>query len=177
MVNSLLCTKCGKWIHGRYTRMKRVTLSVAKNFVRARCRNVIEDRVEPIDKLCDEVMTAGAFCYLRNRINASGGCEAAVTARTGIDWMKFREYGEILHRKRYSLKLKGKIYRSCVRSVILYGNETWYLGGKELAILRRTEGAMVRAMCEMKLMDRKNTDELTDILELNETLDKMTIAQ
>jgi len=35
---------------------------------------------------------------------------------------------------------------------------------------------MVRSMCGMKLMDRKNTDELMDKLRLNETLDKMAIA-
>jgi len=50
------------------------------------------------------------------------------------------------------------------------------LGEKELSILRRTERAIVRAMRWMKLMDRKNTDELMDMLGLNETLDKMVIA-
>jgi len=64
--------------------MKIMTPSVAKNFVCARCRNVTEDRVEPIDKLCDDVMAVGAFCYLKDRMNASGGCEAAVTVRTRI---------------------------------------------------------------------------------------------
>jgi len=63
-----------------------------------------------------------------------------------------------------------------VGSAILYGSETWCLGEKELSILRRTERAMVRAMCGMKLMDRKSTDELMDMLGLNETVDKMAIA-
>ena len=45
-----------------------------------------------------------------------------------------------------------------------------------MTILRRTERAMLRAMCGMKLMDRRNTDELMDMLGLNETLDKMAIA-
>jgi len=31
--------------------------------------------VEPIEKLYDDVMTVGAFCYLGDRMNASGGCE------------------------------------------------------------------------------------------------------
>jgi len=84
-------------------------------------------------------VTVGAFCYLEDRLNASGGCEATVTARTRIGWMKFREYGEILHGKRYSLKLKRKICRSCVRSAILCRSETWCLREKELSILRRTE--------------------------------------
>jgi len=42
--------------------------------------------------------------------------------------------------------------------------------------LKRTERAMIRTMCGMKLMDRKNTDEFMDMLRLNETLDKMAIA-
>jgi len=33
---------------------------------------------------------------------------AAVRARTRIGWIKFPECGEILYRKRYSVKLKGK---------------------------------------------------------------------
>jgi len=45
-------------------------------------------------------MTVGAvFCYLGDRMNAIGGYEAAVTPRTRIGWIKFREYEEILHGK------------------------------------------------------------------------------
>ena len=57
-------------------------------------------------------------------MNASGGCEAAVTARARIGWVKFKECGELLNSKRFSLKMKGMIYRSCVRSAMLYGSET-----------------------------------------------------
>ena len=34
--------------------------------------------------LCDEVETAKGFCYLGDRLNASGGCETAVTSRVRI---------------------------------------------------------------------------------------------
>ena len=30
---------------------------------------------------------------------------------------------------------------------MLYGSEAWYLREKEMAILRKTERAMIRAMC------------------------------
>ena len=30
--------------------------------------------------------TMNGFCYLGDRLNASGGCEAAVTARVRIGW-------------------------------------------------------------------------------------------
>ena len=37
------------------------------------------------------------------------------------------------------------VYRSCVRSAMLYGSETWCLRETEMAILRRTERAMVKS--------------------------------
>ena len=33
-----------------------------------------------VEELCEEVETARGFCYLGDRKNPSGGCEAAVTA-------------------------------------------------------------------------------------------------
>ena len=42
-----------------------------------------------------------------------------------------------------------------------------------MAISRRTERAMVRSVCGVKLVDRKNNEELIEMLDLEETLDKM----
>ena len=86
--------------------------------------------------------------------------------------MKFKECGELLLGRRFSLKMKGMVYRSCVRSAMLHGSETWCLRENEIVILRRTERAMVRSMCGVKLVDRKNTEELMKMLGLKETLDK-----
>ena len=103
-------------------------------------------------------------------MNASGGCEAAVTARARIGWVTFREFGGLLNSKRFSLKLKGMVYRSCVRSAILYGSETWCLRENETAISRRTERALilVRAMCGAKLvlMEKNRTEDLMQMLVL-----------
>ena len=104
------------------------------------------------------------FTYLGDRLNATGGCETAVTATSRIGWMKFREFSKILKGTRFLLKMKGKIYKSCVRSAMLYGSEAWCLREKEMAILRRTERAMIRAMCGVKLLDRRNSKELMDML-------------
>ena len=87
--------------------------------------------------------------------------------------MKFRKCGELLRGRRFSLRMKGMVYQSCVRSAKLYGSETWCLRESEMAILRRTERAMVRSMCGVKLADRKNTEELMEMLGLKKTLDRM----
>ena len=64
---------------------------------------------------------------------------------------------------RFPLKMKGKVYRCCIRSAILHGSETWCLKENEKAILRRTERAMVRAMCGQKVVDWKTTEEQMDM--------------
>ena len=120
--------------------------------------------------------TVSNFTYLGDRLNATGGCQTAVTARSRIGWMKFRECSEILKGRRFSLKMKGKIYKSCVRSAMLYGSEAWCLREKEMAILKRTERATIRAMCGVKLLDRRNSEELMDTLGIKKSLDAMAKA-
>ena len=90
--------------------------------------------------------------------------------------MKFRECGELLRGKRFSSRIKEMVHRTCVRSAMLYGSGTWCLRESEMGILRRTERAMVRSMCGVKLVDRKNAEELMEMLGLKETLDRMAKA-
>ena len=57
----------------------------------------------------------------------------------------------MLYGRRFPLKLKGAVYKSYARPVILYGSEAWYLKLSEMGILSRTERSMVRAMCGVQL--------------------------
>ena len=120
--------------------------------------------------------TVRGFGYLGDRLNASGGCETAVTSKVRIRWMKCRECGKLLRGKRFSLRMKGMVYRSCIRSAMLHGSETWCLRESEMAILRRTERAMVRSLCGENLLDRKKMEELMQMLGMKETLDRMAKA-
>ena len=58
---------------------------------------------------------------------------------------------------------------------MLYGSETWCLRENEIAILRRTERAMVRAMCGAKL-EKKKTEDLMQMLGLKKTVVQMAKA-
>ena len=97
------------------------------HFVCLKCKGIMEGTMDSIEKLCDEVETVNGFCYLGDRLNANGGCEVAATARVRIGWVRFRECGELFFGNKFPLKMKGKVYRCCERSAILYGSETWYL--------------------------------------------------
>ena len=53
------------------------------------------------------------------------------------------------------LKNERKDLSECIRSAMLYVSETWCLRKNEMAILRRTEKAMMRAMCGVKLIEKR----------------------
>ena len=51
--------------------------------------------------------------------------------------------------------MNGKVNTSYVRSAILYESKTWCLRENEVAILRRAERSMVKAMCSVKFVDKR----------------------
>ena len=87
-VNSELCTKCDQWAHGECSKLKKVTPSAARFFVCSKCDKAINGVGEVqqcvMKVMCNEVETVNGFCYLGDRLNASGECEAAVTSRTRL---------------------------------------------------------------------------------------------
>ena len=87
-------------------------------------------------KLNNDVETVEGFCNLGSALNTSDGSEMAVAARTRIAWMRFQECGEVLHGRKFLLKMKKKLYQNCVRSILLYENETWCLRKREVSPLR-----------------------------------------
>jgi len=64
------------------------------------------------------------------------------------------EYLPILTGKGFSLKLKDKVYMSCVRSCLIYGSETWPMKVEHEAELDGNEVSMLRWMW-FNLRDRK----------------------
>ena len=170
MSNLVLCTACRKWVHTRCTDKKKVSVYLNKDFVCKKCRSVVKNFKGSDEKLCDGVETVSKFTYLADRLNATGMCKTAETARSRIGWIKFRERSEILKGRRFTLKTNRKVYKSCVRSAMLYGSETWCLREKQMATLRGTQRAMIRAMCDVKLLDQRNSEELMDKLGIKESL-------
>ena len=66
------------------------------------------------------------------------------------------------------MKINGIVYRSCVRSALCYGSETWCLGLNEIGIAQAT--------ARVALVDKKSTKELMQMLDLNETMDQLARA-
>ena len=75
------------------------------NFACRNCQWHIGETEKQEEKLCDDVETVRKFTYLCDWVNAGGGCEAAVIARTRCGWVKFKECSELLYGSRFSLTL------------------------------------------------------------------------
>ena len=82
--------------------------------------------------------------------------------------MKFKELSGILCSKRFPLKVKGTVYKSCVRSVITYASETWPMKKSDENMLIRTERRMIRMMCGVTLRDKCKAAELQKTLGLQD---------
>ena len=75
-----------------------------------------------------------------------------------------RSYLLILTARGASYRIKGKIYKACVQSVLTYGTETWAMKEANLQSLERMERMMVRWMCGVSLKDRKRSVDLYSLL-------------
>ena len=125
------------------------------------CVDTIKGIVKPSEEisLFDQVDFVKSLCSLMAKLNASVGIEAAVTARTRIERIKLRVCEVLPYGREFSLKMKRRIYQSCARSLIL----------------RRTEKAMIRAMCGVTLVEKKS-QELMSLLGLKDILDGLSGA-
>ena len=97
-------------------------------------------------------------------ISPNGGCEVSTIAKIRSAWGKFRELLPLLTYQAIPLKSRGKVYNSCIRSVMLYGSECWALTTADVLRLQRNERAMVRWICKVKIRDKISSDSLLNKL-------------
>ena len=168
--NSVLCIRCQKWVHKRCSGVKGALKKVEGIFKCKRCVHGVNNREEAKTGLNDGIERVESFVYLGDKMNADGGCLSAVTARVRVGWMKFRELSGVLCGRKWSKKMKGRVFKACVRAAMVYGGETWVMRKEEEGVLQRAERAMVRMMCGVKLKDRKSSMELRSMVGLSEDI-------
>ena len=81
-----------------------------------------KENVKIEEQVLEEV---DSFCYLGSIIDRNGGTEADVKSRIGKAHAAFLALGKVWKTRDISLKTKLKLFNSNVKSVLLYGCETW----------------------------------------------------
>jgi hypothetical protein len=63
------------------------------------------------------------FHYLGSMLQKNGDIDEDVNHRIKADWLKWCQASDVLCDPRVPLKLKGKFYKTAIRSTMLYGAE------------------------------------------------------
>ena len=112
-------------------------------------------------KVDDEKLEAVLeFCYLGDMLSAGGGCELAAVTRCKCAWGKFRQLLPLLTNRNVPLVTRGRVYSTCVRSVMLHAAETCAMTAATRNRLRRNDRAMIRWICNVKAKDEVSSDSL-----------------
>ena len=93
------------------------------------------------------------FTYLGDTLNTRGNVEAAVRNRISAAWLKYRQLSSVLCRRDIPVLLRCKMYDSVIRSVMLYGSETWATTQNIENQLIRTDRKMLRWIHRLSLKD------------------------
>ena len=86
--------------------------------------------------------------------------EVAAITRCKCAWGKFRQLLPLLTNCHLPLLTRGKVYSSCVRSVMLHAAETWAMKVHTLKRLRHNDRAMIRWICNVRAKDEVSSDSL-----------------
>ena len=153
--SSIFCKGCKHWVHKKCSGLKRLTED--PDYRCTRCQGTArpldgrpqtEVQVGP-----DKLEVVASFCYLGDMLTAAGGCELSTTTRVKTTWKKFKELKPVLSSRHLSVKTRGRVYSSCVRSAMLHASETWPVTKPCLQRLQRNDRAMIRPISNVKPQD------------------------
>ena len=161
--NAILCDGCERWVHKKCSGIKGRLLPESE-FTCARClgtARAIDGRHSiEVEVGNEKLEVVPEFCYLGDMLSAGGGCELAAITHCKCAWGKFWQLLPLLTNGQVPLLTRGKVYSSCVRSVMLHEAETWAMKAVTLNRLRRNDRAIIRWICNVKAKNEVSSDSL-----------------
>ena len=157
--NSIFCVSCKLWCHKKCSRLR--SFQGITGFRCPKCADVPnspeDDSLNVNGIVLQEVQD---FCYLGDVVDSEASAEGAVRTRIAASWTKWRELASLLTNKGIPLKCRAHVYEMCVRSVLIYGAETWPLSLRLVELLRSTDRRMLRYMAKVRLKDKVTSEEV-----------------
>ena len=100
------------------------------------------------------------FTYLGSIIDKKGGTEADIKARIGKARMAFTQLQKVWKASKVSVKLKIRLFNSNVKSVLMYGCETWKATSGMVKRVQTFVNRCLRKILKIKWEDRIRNEEL-----------------
>ena len=152
---SIFCKGCKHWVYKKCSGLKCLTEDpdYRCTWCQGTARPLDGRPQREVQVGPDKLEVVASFCYLRDMLSASGGCELSATTCVKTAWKKFKELKLVLSSRHLSFKTGGHVYSSCVRSTMLRASETWRLTKSCLLHLQRNDRAMIRQIFNVKPQD------------------------
>jgi hypothetical protein len=106
-------------------------------------------------------------------LQKNGDIDEDVSHRIKAGWLKWCQASDILCDPRVTLKLKGKFYRTVIRSVMLYGAECWPTKRRHAQQLSVAAMRMLRWICGYTRRDRIRNDDMRERLGVTPVEEKL----
>jgi hypothetical protein len=100
------------------------------------------------------------FCYLGDLLDCEAGLERTVRARVTAAWLSWRKVSSLLVNGGILVKNRSGVYVACIRSVMLYGAESWPLTARLENILRCCYRRMLSYMAGVRWEDSVSSGEM-----------------
>ena len=132
--------------------MHKVKTKVMKNSAAAGSKEILLEGT-PLEEV-------DVFCYLGSMTDGKGGTEADIKARIGKARAAFTQLGKVWRARKISRKTKLRLFNACVKSVLLYGCETWKATNGVIKKLQTFLNRCLRTILGVRWMDRVRNEEL-----------------
>ena len=100
------------------------------------------------------------FTYLGSLISKDSGASKDIKARLGKAQSAFSQLRSIWRSKQYSLKTKMLLYNSNVKSVLLYGSESWRVVKTDTRKMEVFHNRCLRRICQIFWPNQISNNEL-----------------
>ena len=131
------------------------SLARVDNFECKCCRGDVKSqrREETIKLNGDNLEVVNKFCYIGDMLNSEGSVQDAVIARLRAGWGKFKDLLSVLCKKGLFVRMKGIVYKACVRSAMCCGAKGSAMRSEDENRIETTKMRMFRMMCGKTLKD------------------------
>lgn len=137
---------------------------------------IVTNGPKEIIKLKDQTIDhVTEYIYLGQTISFKNKSEKEIQRITTAAWKKYRSLKFIM-KSNLDIRLKKKIFDSCIIPCLTYGCQTWSLTKKQISSIAVTQRKKERSMFSLKLINKTpNTDirqrtKLTDVQPLSKRL-------
>ncbi|KAL6494119.1 hypothetical protein OROGR_032028 [Orobanche gracilis] len=113
------------------------------------------------------------FRYLGSIIQKDGELDGDVAHRIKAGWLKWKSATRVLCDPNMPHRLKGKFYRTAIRSALLYGTVCWAVKQCHVQKMNVAEMRMLRWMCGHTKKDRLRNEVIREKVRVASIEDKM----